>query len=90
MVMPLIVNSEGLEIPKKYANESNVTIRAPDLTIESSTFNVMVKNGVFPLIKPSSFSDIPEAELENETLKPNKVSIKKHGEESEVFEVKIH
>lgn len=85
--MLLELTDDGLEIPSEYQDTQNVVIRTPDVTIESSTFNVMVQDGVFPLITTESFSELDESNLRNEELYPDQVSLKKQGDDQEVFTV---
>lgn len=80
----------GLWLPEDMRDfDRQVVFRTPSMTTQHYGSDPL---GIhYPLVRPGSFGDAEELrDARNPELAPNLVSIKKEGEEAEVFEVELH
>lgn len=79
---PLALDEDGLELPAEYGDHDGIVVRTPAFTVE-----VQVCDGPqspLGIIRPRHFEV-----GQNPDLAPNKVSLKKYGEDAEVFAVDV-
>lgn len=84
-----VSNDMGLWIPEDMRDfNRQVVFRTPKMTTQHYGSEPL---GIhYRLVRPDSFGDVEELrDARNPELAPNRVSIKKEGEEAEIFEVEI-
>lgn len=87
---PLTVDDvDGLELPESYCTHTgNLVVRTPTSTVQWFSSGDDPVGPYFESVRPHHF-DADSDDLRNSHLLPDKVSLKKYGEDAEVFAVDV-